>query len=149
MSLEAKAREFEESLSLLPDMEEKFTYLIQLGRKYPPLPAHLHTEEHLLPGCMSNLWLCPEFKDGLCYYHMDADAALVKGVAAMLCGLYSGEKPEDILKFDPRFMEESGLTLHLSSRRLTGLGNLRGAIKKFALEHIPAAETAGAGAGKM
>lgn len=142
MSLQAKAREFEENLSLLPNMEEKMSYLIQLGRKFPPLPAHLHTEDRLLPGCMSNLWLCPEFHDGRCHYRMDADALLVKGVAALFCHLYSGETPEDILSFEPKFLEESGLTLHLSSRRLTGLGNLQAAIKKFALEHLPASPTA-------
>ncbi|MCX7869126.1 MAG: SufE family protein [Terrimicrobiaceae bacterium] len=145
MSIEDKAREFAENLALLPGMEEKFTYLIQLGRKYPPLPESLRTPDRLLPGCMSNLWLCPEMREGRCHYQMDADAALVKGVAALLCGLYSGETPEDIVRFEPKFMEESGLTLHLSSRRLTGLGNLRGAIKKFAFEHLPAAAGQAAG----
>jgi cysteine desulfuration protein SufE len=136
MSIEEKEREFAENLDLLPDMEEKFTYLIQLGRRFPSLPDALRVESNLLPGCMSNLWFCPQFREGRCHYPMDADAALVKGVAAMLCGLYSGETPETIVAFEPTFMERCGLTLHLSSRRLTGLGSLRGAIKKFALQQI-------------
>lgn len=143
MSIEDKARELEETLSLLPDMEEKFRYLIQLGRKYPPLDPALRKDEYLLPGCMSNLWLCPEYREGRCFYPMDADALLVKGAAALLCGLYNGEPPQDIVRFEPEFMEKTGLTLHLSSRRLTGLGNLLGAIKKFAHEHLAEPVSAG------
>lgn len=133
---EEKRDAFAENLRLLPDTEERFRYLIQLGRKFPPLDEALKTEANLLPGCMSNLWFCPEFLDGTCHYRMDADAALVKGVAALFCTLYSGESPETVLANEPDFLEEGGLTMHLSSRRLTGLGNLRGAIKKFALSQI-------------
>jgi cysteine desulfuration protein SufE len=132
---EQKREVFADNLRLLPDTEERFRYLIQLGRKFPPLEESLRVKENLLPGCMSSLWFCPEFRDGLCHFHMDADAALVKGVAALFCALYSGETPETVLANEPDFLEENGLTMHLSSRRLTGLGNLRGAIKKFALAH--------------
>jgi cysteine desulfuration protein SufE len=132
---EQKRDTFAENLRLLPDTEERFRYLIQLGRKFPPLDEALRTKENLLPGCMSNLWFCPEFRDGRCHYRMDADAALVKGVAALFCSLYSGEKPGTVIANEPDFLEENGLTMHLSSRRLTGLGNLRGAIKKFAIQH--------------
>lgn len=134
-SYEEKRDEFAENLRLLPDTEERFRYLIQLGRKFPPIDDSLKKVDSLLPGCMSNLWFCPEFKNGKCYYRMDADAALVKGVAALFCNLYSGEIPETVLANEPDFLEEGGLTMHLSSRRLTGLGNLRAAIKKFAFEH--------------
>jgi len=136
MSIEDKQRALVEDLMLLPDMEERFSHLIRAGRKFPPLDDSLRTDDHLLPGCMSKLWFCPEYRDGVCHYRMDADAALVKGVASMLCGLYSGEAPETVVSHEPDFLEECGLTLHLSSRRLTGLGSLRGAIKKFALEQI-------------
>ncbi len=127
-----KQQDFIETLNLLPDMEERFQYLIRLGRKFPTLPEDQHRDENLLAGCMSQLWFCPEFRDGLCHFHMDADAAIVKGVAAIFCTLYSGETPETIVANEPTFLEECGLTLHLSSRRLSGLGNLRTAIKNFA-----------------
>jgi cysteine desulfuration protein SufE len=133
-TFEEKRDTFIENLTLLPDTEERFTYLIGLGRKFPPLPDELRKDENLLPGCMSNLWFCPEFRDGLCHYQMDADAALVKGVAALFCSLYSGETPETVINNEPDFLEDCGLTVHLSSRRLTGLGSLRAAIKKFAVE---------------
>jgi cysteine desulfuration protein SufE len=128
-----KQREFVENLELLPDTEERFKYLLQLGRRFPALPEDLRDEKNLLPGCMSQLWFCPEMRDGKCYFHMDADAAIVKGVAAMLCSLYSGETPEDVIAHEPHFLQECGLTMHLSSRRLSGLGNLRSAIKAFAV----------------
>lgn len=135
-SIAEKQKEFSENLQMLPDVEERFKYLLQFGRKFPELPASEHKEENLLPGCMSQLWFCPEFKDGRCHYHMDADAAIVKGVAAMLCTLYSNETPEDIVANEPTFLDESGMTIHLSSRRLSGLGNLRAAIKNFALQKL-------------
>ena len=133
-TFEEKRAAFIENLTLLPDTEERFTYLIGLGRKFPALPDDLRREENLLPGCMSNLWFCPELRNGLCHYQMDADAALVKGVAALFCSLYSGETPETVISNEPTFLEDCGLTVHLSSRRLTGLGNLRAAIKKFAVD---------------
>lgn len=138
-SILEKQNEFSENLNLLPDTEERFNYLLQLGRRFPAISDSQRVEENLLPGCMSQLWFCPEFKDGLCYYHMDADAAIVKGVAAMLCTLYSGETPETIIAHEPTFLEESGMTMHLSSRRLSGLGNLRGAIKAFAAKQVTSA----------
>lgn len=135
-SILEKQTEFAENLQLLPDTEERFNYLLQLGRRFPAITDSQRVEENLLPGCMSQLWFCPEFRDGLCYYHMDADAAIVKGVAAMLCSLYSGETPEAVVGHEPTFLEESGMTMHLSSRRLSGLGNLRGAIKAFAAKQV-------------
>jgi cysteine desulfuration protein SufE len=137
-----KQREFTENLEMLPDTEERFNYLLQLGRRFPALPPEKHAEENLLPGCMSQLWFCPEFRDGKCYYAMDADAAIVKGVAAMLCSLYSGETPEDVVAHEPTFLQECGLTMHLSSRRLSGLGNLRSAIKAFAERQLSPATPA-------
>jgi len=134
--IEAKERAFAEALNLLPDTEERFTYLIQLGRRFSVLADSLHTKENLLPGCISQLWFCPEFRNGLCIYRMDADAAIVKGVAAILCTLYSGETPETVVAREPTFLENCGLTLHLSSRRLSGLGSLRAAIKAFGLAHL-------------
>lgn len=135
-SILEKQTEFAENLEVLPDTEERFNYLLQLGRRFPAITDEQRAEKNLLPGCMSQLWFCPEVKDGRCYFPMDADAAIVKGVAAMLCSLYSGETPATIIAHEPTFLEESGMTMHLSSRRLSGLGNLRGAIKAFAAKQL-------------
>ncbi len=135
-TFEEKRREFIETLEILPDVEERFQYLIRLGKQFPALPEDQHVENNLLAGCMSQLWFCPEFRDGRCHYAMDADAAIVKGVAAIFCTLYSGETPETVIANEPDFLEECGLTLHLSSRRLSGLGNLRAAIKNFAAAQL-------------
>jgi cysteine desulfuration protein SufE len=140
MSFESKERRFTEQLNQLRDFEEQFTYLIQLGRRFPALDDALRIDAHLLPGCMSRLWFYPELRDGLCHYHMDTDAVLVKGVAALLCALYSVEPPSTVASREPEFLHECGITLHLSPQRLTGLAHLRSAIRTFALLNLPSGD---------
>jgi len=86
----------------------------------------------LLPGCVSQLWLQPELRDGRCWFQMDADAMISKGIAAVVCGFYQGETPADILAVEPDFLAEAGLTQVLSSNRSNALASLRRRIKAFA-----------------
>jgi cysteine desulfuration protein SufE len=127
-----------ETLTLLPDDEERFTYLISTGRRYPVMDPGDRLDERLLPGCLSRLWLFPEYRDGRCYYQMDADAQITKGIAAIVCHLYSGETPADIIGLEIDFLAEAGVTQLLSPNRRNGLSSLRKRIKAFA-ESCPAA----------
>ncbi|RRJ95795.1 SufE family protein [Opitutaceae bacterium TAV4] len=137
MSLAAKRAAIIETFSLLPDDEERFRHVIQLGRRYPPLEPQYHIDERLIPGCVSRLWLQPEYRgDGRCYFHMDADAQISKGNAALLCNFYNGETPADIIATEPDFLGEIGLTQALSSNRSNGLTSLRRHIKAFAEKHL-------------
>jgi len=86
----------------------------------------------LIEGCLSQLWIFPEFKEGKCYFHTDSDAAITKGTAALLCELYSGETPEDVLSLEPDFLADVGITQHLSPNRRNGLTNVRKKIKAYA-----------------
>lgn len=121
-----------ETLSLLPDNDERFTYLIAAGRRYPTMDPKDRLDERLLPGCISRLWLLPEYRDGLCYFAMDADAQITKGIAAIVCQLYSGETPQDIIALEIDFLAEVGVTQLLSPNRRNGLSSLRARIKAFA-----------------
>jgi len=132
MSLEQKRADLVETIGLLPDSEERLAYLLSRGRKFPALEAALKTPDRLLPGCVSQLWLVPEFSDGLCYFQMDADALITKGIAAVVCGFYSGEKPADIIAMETDFLGEVGITQTLSPNRANGLASLRQRIKAFA-----------------
>lgn len=132
MSLEQKRADLVETIGLLPDEEERLAYLLTRGRKYPPLDAVYKTPERLLPGCVSQLWIHPEYRDGRCYFGMDADALITKGIAAVVCGFYNGELPADIVAMEPDFLAEVGVTQVLSPNRANGLASLRTRIKAFA-----------------
>jgi cysteine desulfuration protein SufE len=132
MSLEQKRADLVETIGLLPDGEERLAYLLSRGRSFPPLESRFKTDERLLPGCVSQLWLVPEFRDGRCYFGMDADALIAKGIAAVVCAFYSGEAPADIVAMEPDFLREVGITQVLSPNRANGLASLRQRIKAFA-----------------
>lgn len=134
MTILDKRDALKEDLSFLPDAEERFRYILDLGRSYPALSDDLKTKDVLLPGCLSQLWLVPEFKDGKCTFGMDADAHITKGIAAMVCNLYNGETPEAILATDLEFLSELGIPQVLSANRRNGLSNLRHKIRSFAVE---------------
>ncbi len=132
MSLEQKRADLVETIGLLPDGEERLAYLLSRGRSFPPLASNLKTDERLLPGCVSQLWLVPEFREGRCYFGMDADALIAKGIAAVVCAFYSGETPADIVAMEPDFLREVGITQVLSPNRANGLASLRSRIKAYA-----------------
>lgn len=132
MSLPEKRQILIDDLTTLPDAEERLMYLLAKAKKWPPLDPALKTDARLLPGCVSRLWLYPEFRDGRCRFKMDAEALISKGIAAVVCGFYDGETPADIVATEPDFLGEAGLAQVLSANRSNALSNLRKRIKAYA-----------------
>jgi cysteine desulfuration protein SufE len=132
MTLAEKRQTLIDDLMSLPDAEERFMYLLARAKKWPAMDPGLKTDGRLLPGCVSRLWLYPEFRDGRCWFQMDAEALISKGIAAVVCGFYQGESPADILATEPDFLAEAGLTQVLSANRSNALSNLRKRIKAYA-----------------
>jgi len=132
MTLSEKRQTLIDDLTTLPDAEERFVYLLSKGKKWPALESALKTDARLLPGCVSRLWLYPEFQDGRCWFKMDAEALISKGIAAVVCGFYNGETPEAIIATEPDFLAEAGLTQVLSANRSNALANLRKRIRVYA-----------------
>lgn len=132
MSIKDKQNHILETFALLPDMEEKFRWVMEAGDRYPEIDPRHRTQDNLLPGCISQLWLHPELRDGHCHFEMDADAKISKGIAAVVCGVFEGETPADVAAADMGFLEESGLAQMLSSNRSNGLASLRQRIHAFA-----------------
>ncbi len=114
-----------QKLNLLPPGEERLLFVMQLGRKYPPMDEELKTPERLLPGCISQLWIETDSAEGALTFPMDADAAISKGIAAAVCGFYNGLCPEAILAVEPDFFEQTGLTALISPNRSNALSSLR------------------------
>lgn len=132
MTIEEKRDQIVEELMPFEDHFERFAYIIDRAKNNPPLDEAYKIDAFLIEGCLSRLWVYPEFKDGKCYFHTDSDAAITKGTSSLLCGLYSGETPEAIIGMEPNFLADVGITQHLSPNRRNGLANVRGRIKAYA-----------------
>src|SRR5687768_14143637 len=135
MTLEEKKRELVEDLGLLPTAQDRLMYVVDRARKTPNLPAELRTDQTRVEGCLSNLWFIPEYREGKCYFKVDADSHIVRGIAIVLAEFYSGHEPKEILANDPGFLSTVGITQHLSPNRRNGLSRLWEKIRGFAAEH--------------
>ena len=106
----------------ITNWEDRYKKLIQLGKEMPAMPEELKTEENKVRGCQSQVWIKTEKKsDGLIYFTGDSDALLVRGLVALVTGIYSQAKAEDILKTPPDFVKSLGFETHLSPSRTNGL----------------------------
>jgi cysteine desulfuration protein SufE len=115
--------------------QDRLAHVIQMARKSPSLPAEFKTPELKLEGCLANLWLRSEFRDGACYFQSDSDSAIVKGLAAIICNLFSDEAPAEILRADLTPLREAGLWQQLTPNRRTGLARMVDRIHDFARAH--------------
>ena len=115
------------------DWEDRYKELITLGKQLPAYPEEKRDEKFKVKGCQSQVWLCPEFKEGRVYFHADSDALLVKGIAAVLVGVYSDATPDEILNTKPDFLSEVGITEHLSMNRSNGLAAMMKQIQMYAV----------------
>ena len=132
----AAQQELIEEFGLFEDWMDRYQYLIDLGRRLPPFPDELRTEDNRIRGCQSQVWFVPEKKDGRLYFQAISDAAIVSGLIAVLLRLYSGRDPRDILDTPPDFVEALQLQSHLSPTRSNGLSSMLQAIRNFAAEAL-------------
>ncbi len=132
MNLKDKQDALVEEITLIPDAYERLGYIVECGKKAKGLPEALRIDSFKIEGCMSQLWVVPEFKDGLCYFRSESDSAIVKGIAELLCNFYSEQKPDEIAATDAEFLGEVGITQHLSPNRRNGLSRIVESIQRFA-----------------
>jgi cysteine desulfuration protein SufE len=104
--------------------DERYKFIIDMGRKLPNLTDVQRADKYLIEGCMSRAWLVPEFKDGRLHFYIDSEAAIVKGIMAILVAVYSGNKPDENLTLSADFLKEGGITEHLSMNRRNGLSSV-------------------------
>ena len=135
MTLEEKKQRIVEDLSFIEDPHERLGYIIDIGKSAEGLEESFKTDQYRIEGCISNLWLVPTLEDGKCFYRADSDAMVTKGFASLLCQLYSGHEPQEVLTVDPAFLSEVGVTQHLSPNRRNGLTQVGERIMSFAKIH--------------
>lgn len=122
-------REFE----LLPDWPERYKHIIRLGARLPEFPEEARTDANLVRGCQSQVWLIAEEKDGKIIFRADSDAAITKGLVALMVRFYSGHSPDTILNTPPDFINKIGMAQHLSPTRANGLASMIKQMKIYAL----------------
>ena len=115
------------------DWLDRYQLLIDLGSEQEPLPKVYMTENNLIEGCQSRVWLQADFVDGNVIYRAESDALIVKGIIALLIKVYSGHTPEEILSSEPYFVEAIGLKEHLSPTRSNGLLSMIKQMRLYAL----------------
>ncbi len=119
-------------LSACETPEDRYKYLIQKGRDLPALSDSQRDDKFLVEGCLSKAWLVPVFEEGVVKFYADSEAAIVKGIMAVLLTVYSGLTPKQILEQNADFLTEVGIIDHLSMNRRNGLSNFLKQIKLYA-----------------
>ena len=132
MTLEEKKQQIVEDFSQFDEWLDKYEYLIELGKNLEPFPEEKKTEDKLIKGCQSRVWLDCEKRDGRLWFTADSDAIITKGIISLLIDVYSGCSQEEIAGDDFSFLEEIGLRENLSPTRANGLVSMIETIKGYA-----------------
>ena len=133
MSIQEIENQIVEEFSVFTDWMDKSEYIIELGKGVPVLDEKLKTEENLIKGCQSRVWLGCREEEGKLYFAADSDAIITKGIISLLIRVYDGQTPEAILKSDLSFIEAIGLQENLSPTRANGLLSMIKQIRVYAL----------------
>ncbi len=133
MKIKEKQQEIINEFDFLEDWEQKYEYIIDLGKELKGLPESKKTDENLIKGCQSKVWIDAEFHDGKLFFNADSDGILPKGIVALLVSIYNGHPTQEILDSDFKFIEEIGLQEFLSPSRANGLMAMTKQIKFYAV----------------
>jgi cysteine desulfuration protein SufE len=120
--------------SSLTSPDERYSYLIELGRSLPAYPIGLQTPEHQVSGCQSTLYLSAELQNGTLFFKAQSNSLISAGLAALLIAAYNGQTPEAILKNPPHFLQELGIFASLSPNRSSGLAHIYLKMKNLSLK---------------
>ncbi|MFV8358942.1 SufE family protein [Flavobacterium sp. LS1P3] len=133
MKIKEIQEEIVDEFSMFDDWMERYEYIIELGKKLPLIKEEFKTENNLIKGCQSKVWLQGEQTDDKIIFTADSDAILTKGIIAILIRTFSNQKASDILDANMNFIDEIGLKEHLSPTRANGLVSMIKNIKMYAL----------------
>jgi cysteine desulfuration protein SufE len=134
MTIEEKQQEIIDDFAIYDDWMDKYEYIIELGKDLPLIDESKKTDDRLIEGCQSRVWVAFEFIDGKMNFTADSDAIITKGIIALLIRVLNGETPENIVKTDLHFIPAIGLQEHLSPTRANGLLSMVKQLKISALQ---------------
>ena len=135
MTIEEIQKEIIEDFDLFEDWMQRYEFIIDTGKSLPLISDQNKSDENLIKGCQSKVWLHADYENGKLIFSADSDAILTKGIISLLLSVYSQQTPKDILDADPFFIDKIGLKEHLSPTRANGLLSMVKQIKLLALAY--------------
>ncbi|MDG1730998.1 MAG: SufE family protein [Algibacter sp.] len=135
MSIEAIQNEIIDEFSMFEDWEERYQYMIDLGKDLPLIKDQYKTDSNIIKGCQSKVWVHAEMKDDKIEFTADSDAIITKGIIAILIRTFSNQHPKDIINANTDFIDKIGLKEHLSPTRANGLVSMVKQLKMYAIAY--------------
>lgn len=135
MSIQQIQGEIVDEFSLFDDWMEKYEHMIGLGKSLPLIKDEYKTEDNIIKGCQSKVWVHAELENDKLVFTADSDAIITKGIIAILIRTFSNQKPQDIIDADTAFIDEIGLKEHLSPTRANGLVSMVKQLKLYAIAY--------------
>lgn len=132
-TIEETEQEIIEEFSLFDSWDDKYEYIIDLGKKLQPLEDKHKTDQNRVRGCQSTVWLAADFIEGKIFYKAESDAVIVKGLISLLIRVLSGHTPDEIINAKLGFIQQIGMTTHLAQTRSNGLLAMVKQMKNYAL----------------
>ena len=136
MTLQERKEQIIDDFSLYDEWLDKYEYLIELGKALPPYPEDKKTDDRLIKGCQSRVWLDTQMESGTLVFTADSDAIITRGIISLLISVYSGRTPQEILEDDFSWLDTIGLKQNLSPTRANGLLSMIETIRIKAQENV-------------
>lgn len=135
MTIKAIQEEIIDEFSMFEDWEERYQYMIDLGKTLPLIDEQFKTDDNIIKGCQSKVWVHAEMKDDKIIFTADSDAIITKGIIAILIRVFSNQEPKAIIDADTEFIDVIGLKGHLSPTRANGLVSMIKQLKMYAIAY--------------
>ena len=133
MSIQETATKIVNEFSLFDDWMDKYNHIIEMGKTLPMIDEKYKTDQYLISGCQSRVWVSAELVEGKVIFKADSDAVITKGIVNLLIRVFSNQAPEEIIDADMSFIDEIGLKEHLSPTRSNGLVSMIKQMKLYAV----------------
>ncbi len=135
MTIKEIQEEIVDEFSMFEDWMQRYEYMIELGKALPIIDEQYKTDDNIIKGCQSKVWVHAELENDKLVFTADSDAIITKGIIAILIRVFSNQKPQDIIDADTNFIDEIGLKEHLSPTRANGLVSMIKQLKLYAIAY--------------
>lgn len=135
MTIEEKQQEIINDFSFMDDWMDKYEMIIEIGKELSPMDKNDKSEKNLIKGCQSKVWIKPKYENGIITFEADSDALITKGLVSLVIKVLSGHTPKEIIDSDLHFVNDIGLSSHLSPTRSNGLLSMLKQIKNYAIAY--------------
>ena len=135
MTIKEIQEEIVDEFSIFDDWMQRYEYMIDLGKSLPLIDEQYKTDDNIIKGCQSRVWVHADLEQDVLSFTADSDAIITKGIIAILIRVFSGQHPKDIIEADTNFIDEIGLKEHLSPTRANGLVSMIKQIKMYAIAY--------------